>query len=261
MLSEKEKWYIETSTERLEKNLKECKKEASVLLEKIDNYEKKIEEYKHASYNDFYGISKEEYDREWSKKAADTYVAFLNLYRKLHSPIMHGIVNTCDLSNEEIKKIENNCIEVRIENCKLYVKTPLLFSKYHKYSSKGNASFSNDYSSVFSYEIAQKLEELRNKIPKISDKVITVFSVYNSKKSLIPDADNLDTKKIIDAISEFFPGGDSARYCSFFLMNEVRNDITEGSFFIVSDSANATFTREKLAEEIRSIYSTKNGNF
>lgn len=85
------------------------------------------------------------------------------------------------------------------------------------------------------YEVDKKMEEYDNIIKHFQQKNITVLSVYSDDKKDIPDAENLDSKKIIDAITRYFPGTDSGETTSIFQLCIKNNMIQEGAYFIITE--------------------------
>lgn len=157
--------------------------------------------------------------------------AFASLYYVLeNSPLNAPGMATCEAVEEAPLQ---GAVSAVIYQGKLYVKTPPLF---HKFTSKHYAHgkhFQKDYHDFYAEEVSYAMDRIERELPQIMDKTICVFSVYHADRKVIPDADNLDDKCIIDAIAKHFRGGDSGLHCATFRRCVVRDTLEEGAYISV----------------------------
>lgn len=113
----------------------------------------------------------------------------------------------------------------------LIVKTPHLLSR-----NKSNLRGKN--TSLFEQDVFSFLAVNKEKIPDFPKMNISIVTVY-APDAVGMDNDNVDSKGVVDAISSFFPQGDSPKNCSFFLASIFTAMIQEGTYFIVTDSYGA----------------------
>lgn len=124
-------------------------------------------------------------------------------------------------------------VELRVAEDCLILKTPHLISRNQRFTAAANGAFSKDHSAVFQREVAEKMKDAPPRFKSLLNKTILCVFVYAPNRQYIPDADNLDTKTVIDAITAEMYGGDSGDCCSF-IKTAIRSDvIQEGSFFLV----------------------------
>lgn len=121
-------------------------------------------------------------------------------------------------------------ISVIIENDCVFVKTPPLFNRNRHWFGKGQV----DYFELFSTIVEQKMLEKMAELPCYTKKNVNGLFVYETGNWEIPDADNVDTKKIVDAITRFLPGGDSGNTCSFSFASIRSNELAPGAYFTIS---------------------------
>lgn len=125
---------------------------------------------------------------------------------------------------------EEKDISVIIENDCIFVKTPPLFNRNRHWFGKGQV----DYFELFSTIVEQKMMERIAELPCFTKKNVNGLFVYGAGDWEIPDADNVDTKKVVDAITRFLPGGDSGNTCSFSFASIRSNELAPGAYFTVS---------------------------
>lgn len=121
-------------------------------------------------------------------------------------------------------------VSVKIINDMLVVRVPNLASKFSSFS-RAHAA---DYSTMFAAEVRQLMMTLDLSGLDLTHKHISIIGVYVTKAQKIPDADNLDAKAIVDAITRYLPGGDDWAHCSFSSANIKSETIKPGTYFILS---------------------------
>lgn len=110
------------------------------------------------------------------------------------------------------------------------IRVPNLPSKYSSFSRTHAA----EYSAVFATEVRELTENADLSHLDLKMKHISIIGIYGVDHSKIPDADNLETKAIVDAITRYMPGGDDWNRCSFSSTNIKSDKIEPGTYFIVS---------------------------
>lgn len=139
-----------------------------------------------------------------------------------------------EYANVEISDALGSFVDAMLVGDFLIVKTPLLANRNRSREPVKSNSFSHEYMPIFAHEVERKLFKIIDQLPSYLDKTITVVSVY-SNQGYVPDADNLETKYITDAIVSFLKGGDSGKYTSFSMFCLHSEEIEEGAYFIVSE--------------------------
>ena len=115
----------------------------------------------------------------------------------------------------------------------LFIKTPLL--PYSLNDKKRVASGGRFYhfSYLFTNELREKLAEIFDEIPPLSQKTITYLFVRPEGSA--PASDNVDTKVVTDTICMYLFGGDSAATTSFRLAAIFDNRLPKGTYICVSE--------------------------
>ena len=126
-------------------------------------------------------------------------------------------------------------VSAKLFGTTLVVKTPNLLNRFCSYRQYNGTTVRRDHYSFFVPEVERKMEKLSDRLPDILSKNIAVFSVYGPEKQQLPDAENLDTKEIIDAIMDHFRGSDSGKYCSLFQICLQDDTLIPGAYFIVTE--------------------------
>lgn len=124
-----------------------------------------------------------------------------------------------------------NEVSIVVHNGVIYVKTPPLFNRNKHW--KGRELV--DYYTFISRVVAYKMMEQDDNIPKFFEKNLNLLAVYSRNIPIIPDADNLDTKTVTDAITNSLPGGDAGRYCTFSRASIHSDELPEGAYFSVTE--------------------------
>lgn len=125
------------------------------------------------------------------------------------------------LENDIVVVIENDCI---------FVKTPPLFNRNKHWFGKGQV----DYFALFSQILEKKMSDKISELPRYIKKNVNGLFVYSAGNWDIPDADNVDTKKVVDAITRPLPGGDAGNTCSFSFASARSERLAPGAYFTVS---------------------------
>ena len=166
------------------------------------------------------------------------------------SPIMKESQMDNDPSNTSSPRYFS--VDAEILDGMLIVRTPHLFNRNVSFFHSGKHSIGKDYHSFFAPEVDRKLGSMATRLPQFLSKNISVLSVYPESKQRLPDAENLDSKKIIDAILWRFPGTDSGKFCSIFQACVQNDTILEGTYFIVSEGFSVVPAFSKMMEMIAS---------
>lgn len=138
----------------------------------------------------------------------------------------------------------------------LLVKTPLAMQKAFGtvYMNHNIPSSSYLYFAFFRRPITLLLDLLyesnRDFFTRSREKTLTFVFNY-SPDSVAKDADNHDTKTITDAITGYFPGGDSAAFCSFFYMSTQLPDLAPGTYIAVRRGCESPTPRAFIHEQVK----------
>ena len=185
-------------------------------------------------------LKRHEYDsldtQSWYKKK-DAFGSILlarmeEFYRTVEgSPLLQTDAATAPSSRKST--LECKVSAAMVEGM-LVVKTPHLLNRnVTRHGGKGGF-YDVDYHSFFAPEVERALDRVDSKIPMFFDKNICVLSVYREERTMLPDAENLDSKRIIDAILHRFPGSDGGKYCSIFQACFHDRELPEGAYFVLS---------------------------
>ena len=128
-----------------------------------------------------------------------------------------------------------NLVSAELFGTTLVVKTPNLLNRFCSYRQYNGTTVKRDHYSFFVPEVERKMEKIADRLPDILSKNIAIFSVYGPEKQQLPDAENLDTKEIIDAIMDHFRGSDGGKYCSLFQLCLQDDTLIPGAYFIVTE--------------------------
>ena len=154
-------------------------------------------------------------------------------------------------SAEQIGNASTCDVSIKVENDMLIVRVPNLASKFSAYSREHAA----DYSTMFAAEVRKLMMTQDLSGLDLCNKHVSIIGVYVSKTPKIPDADNLETKAIVDAITRYLPGGDDWAHCSFSSANIKSETIKPGTYFILNpnylEPPSMTDLTRKLELEVR----------
>lgn len=220
----------------MKESLKKQRKNLENMLAVVDNFEFDISLMEgYIAHGHFEFLSDESW-RETLREATCRFLTGLEfLYWNTESSPMGSFVDKEIEAGKELSDALNNSVFATVFCGSLYIKMPLLLPKYKRIKRSGKSGFYSDYGHFFVYELERKLKQIEDKIPQFADKNVNVLAVYNEKRIAIPDADNLDTKKAIDTITDFLPGGDTGTHCSFSMANIKTNELPEGTYFTISE--------------------------
>ena len=146
-----------------------------------------------------------------------------------------------------------------IDDC-VVVKTPNLLSRYNAVKRASRRAVYEDYLHFYSSEIAQKLKKLDLNHLNPTKKIMLIVSVYTPKNKHVPDPDNLDTKKIVDAICDDLPGQDCAGYCTFVSLARFDHSTEPGTYFVVFEDTGEAIDIEKKISIVRERWRIQNSD-
>lgn len=197
------------------------------------------------SEGDRLGLLPEQYAREyslskWGKQLKEMYLGIYKLYDILRDLIPAFSENWAYIKGESRRRYDEEVkVDFYFENNLPIIKTPLL------HRTLPENIFRKGYSNYFTKEIETYLYK-EGFLPNESEDII-IYSLANYHAPYkARDNDNLQTKKIIDAITDFFPNKDSAFHCSFYSTAIVNTDLSEGVYFIVADKKDGLKTEKEL---------------
>ncbi len=112
----------------------------------------------------------------------------------------------------------------------IVVRVPVLMSRFA--GARKNAVHNRWYSHFFAESVYTVVRNLNVNPEMFADgKCLSFVSVYERNHN-IPDADNLDSKAIVDAIVSSLPGGDSWATTTFFRMNTTSNGMLDEATYV-----------------------------
>lgn len=155
-----------------------------------------------------------------------------NLYRiTVHRQQMRDALASHGLAAHTVRLLPfDNEVSIVVLNDTIFVKTPPLFNRNKHWRCREVV----DYYAFLSQVVAYKMREMDGKIPQFFEKNLNLLAVYPRSIPIIPDADNLDTKTVTDAITNSLPGGDSGRYCTFSRASIHSDELPSGAYFTVT---------------------------
>lgn len=121
-------------------------------------------------------------------------------------------------------------IKVVVADGAIYAKTPLLFNRNKHW----HITDVVDYYTFFAEDVDQKIQAIDHELPLFKYKNVNTLSVYPANRKTLPDADNIDTKVIVDALTRYLPGGDSGICCTFSQAVIATEFLAPGTYFTVS---------------------------
>lgn len=152
--------------------------------------------------------------------------------------------------SKKLEKTSRNRIEICLDSEFFIVKTPHFLSVNNK---KRN-SIHERFAEILSKEIKENLNEHRAFLNQFAPKHITVLQNHHCPEWNIADNNNLDVKKIVDAICEFC-NGDAALTTSFLLAACRNFSIQNGCYFIVTKGYCNVKTLEEYQKILEKYYS------
>ena len=118
----------------------------------------------------------------------------------------------------------------------LFIKIPLLWSRYLYHTKSKHYTKSSDYLSWFDRELNQALSKIDDDIPHMEGKHFSYVFVIPDGKMTFADNDNYDTKHITDVISQHIGTTDSGLTTSFSSMSIREGALTVGTYIAVTPS-------------------------
>ena len=166
---------------------------------------------------------------------AENVAVMMNAINRVYNVISEVTVDLSCTQNgwentEQIGDASSRDVSIKVTDDMLIVRVPNLASKFSSFS-RAHAA---DYSTMYASDVRRLMMKQDLSGLDLTFKHISVISVYDSKTQKIPDADNLDTKAIVDAITRYLPGGDDWAHCSFSSANIKSETIKPGTYFILS---------------------------
>lgn len=150
----------------------------------------------------------------------------------------------CDLPPETVR--------AAVVDKMLIVRTPHLMSRnrFSRIFRNGKAA-TYDPSLFLERAIATRIKPFLEQC-QYEYKNISILSIFGFGDTAIPDADNLESKHIIDAIASQIIGGDDGYCCSFFNTILQIDDIEPGTYFVGTEPKNVVPSIDTMLEALRS---------
>lgn len=135
---------------------------------------------------------------------------------------------------------------------RLYVKLPHFIRRLK--DRNGGMMFENEFRAM----LTDFFRHLPGRV-SFKDKLIYIVNVYpdNTNSLFVPDNDKYDFKRVVDIITDFTGGGDSAFHCSYMLMSVSSNDVPDASYVIVQDGEAEVLSKSKIFADMAVIFGTK----
>lgn len=175
---------------------------------------------------------------------ADIYSSLENVQRFC----MYKWSNSCDSCPGWADKTE-----VRVVDGELFVRTPLLLNRNHQLIGTKKGVYAKDYRRYFCSELEQKLHSVIDSVDIPAQKNVCMLAIYH-RNGMIPDTDNLDTKKIVDALTEPLPGGDRGGLCSFCSASLQTDLLPEGTYFWIKKGFMMWPDPQEMINRLRTIF-------
>lgn len=125
------------------------------------------------------------------------------------------------------------------------LRTPLLRSRELSHYNEGKRAYLKDYHVAIGMQAEYEMKKVRDTLPDYTYKRIDVIMVYNKKRGYLPDADNLDVKSIIDALTRHFTTRDDSPYTKVTLAVTIDPTIEEGTYFLVTPCQEDDIVRDE----------------
>ena len=124
-------------------------------------------------------------------------------------------------------------VEATVKDGWIFVKTPLLWSRYQGSPVIGKLDKGN-YLKWMSHEIEAALLRISDQIPAMNSKNITYLFVIPKGRSNPADSDNYETKHITDIISSYLSVTDGPLCTSFTNLSMMEDVLPSGTYITVS---------------------------
>lgn len=145
-------------------------------------------------------------------------------------------------------------VKLIVSDNKIYVKLPLLWSKYNVHAGKKHGDNLSFFKSELQSEIYKNYDEICS-IPNMSFKHFSYLFVVPSTLSVPADSDNYDTKYVTDLLSNTLLCGDSALSCTFSYYSIMENSLPEGTYIMLDSSFGNPPKIDVLKDEFQRIFS------
>ena len=174
-------------------------------------------------------------------------------------------VNLMHLNDPEITKViaeedvkssaedeQNLSCSLEIDNGIVYARTPNLYSRY-------SSTYRTATSRSLILRCRKELERLtEERIPpemRYSEKNIDTLFVYGYTRNpfTIPDANNVDTKSVIDGLVGFWSGGDGAS-CSFSESTIITDELPPGTYFTITKGTRSQPDRVAQLSKLKQLF-------
>ena len=138
-----------------------------------------------------------------------------------------------------INNVFENEIHLTVSEGKIYLRLPLIWSRYRQSSWYDQHKIESDYFPFFVDEIHNIMMSNIDAIPSMTSKHIHFLYIISPTRHNPTDTDNYDTKAMVDAITSYLHGGDAALCCSFSAITMIHEELPEGTYITVSPTLNA----------------------
>lgn len=216
---------LELLSDKIEKNIGECKKILSTLNEKFE-----------ADSLDNYDIESCNYKLNFEINQ------LINLRKKLGESIDEASSMLEFIPRKIVNEIGSVPVDYETE-CRyidrvIYIKIPMLPKLYYKKISSASELNKVIPDVYLGRGIRRRLNEMLLKTDYarevFSEKTLYFLYVYNTDDNHIIDTDGHDTKSVIDEICGFFPGGDNGKQTAVILKTVVSDEVETGTYITVS---------------------------
>ena len=165
-------------------------------------------------------LNDEDYAFTFRRHLKEISTELLGRFSEFYAAFEESPYNIAERSAEQeaASKSDSLGLAVKLAVCgsTLIIRTPHLLNRNVTFHQTAGRQVSQEYHKFFASEINKKLDSFQSKLPRYLYKNISVFSCYRPGGRRLPDAENLDSKCIVDAILHRFPGSDGGKYCSFY---------------------------------------------
>lgn len=127
-------------------------------------------------------------------------------------------------------------IKTVVDNGCIFVKLPLLWSRYLYHTKAKHYTKAGDYLSWFDRELNAAFQKIDNEIPFVSEKHFSYLFVIPQGQMTFADNDNYDTKHITDVICQHIGTTDSGLTTSFSYMSIRAGNLEEGTYIAITPS-------------------------
>ena len=199
-------------------------------------------------------IDEKNIDVEWIKREEDRYrMQFFSrlgaIFRRVNKRTFSLFCEDFSLSDKQSIPYEGE-VKIVVEGNAFYVKTPHLPNR----NKHGIQKSMVDYFEIFAPAVEKKMRNIMDALPLFLEKNVDVLGVYPEGTGYIPDAENLDSKKIVDAITRPLLGGDSGECCSYSCKVICSDRLSPGTYFSVTEGFARTPSLASTIQILSSIF-------